>query len=142
MFQKKNGKGGTLTDVPMAAAELTEAAAIGQVVGAISFLDGAGFHGLDTAISGGEIPSGSIGKVKQAAAITAAVKWPAELLEVDRALAGNLKVLSAAIAAGNASAAADPAKAVHDGVHVLSRKVHAWLGEMGGDHGADASPSH
>ena len=73
MFQKKNGKGGTLTDVPMAAAELTEAAAIGQVVGAISFLDGAGFHGLDTAIAVGEIPSGSIGKVKQAAAITAAL---------------------------------------------------------------------
>lgn len=109
---------------------------------AIAFLDGAGFHALDTAIAGGEIPSGSIGKVDQAAAITGAVKWPSALREDAHALAGNLKTLSAAIAAGNASAAADPAKAVHDGAHDLSRKVYAWLGEMGGDHGADASHSH
>ena len=132
----------TLTDVPMAAAELTDAAAIGQVVAAIAFLDGAGFHALDTAIAGGEIPSGSIGKVNQAAAITGAVKWPSALREDAHAFAGNLKTLSAAIAAGNASAAADPAKAVHDGAHDLSKKVYAWLGEMGGDHGADASHSH
>ncbi len=131
-----------LTDVPMAAAELTDAAAIGQVVAAILSLDAAGFHGLDTAIAGGEIPAGSIGKVNQATAITAAVKWPAELREDAHALAGNLKALSAAIAAGSASAAADPAKAVHDGAHDLSKKVYAWLGEMGGDHGVDAPHSH
>lgn len=80
--------------------------------------------------------------MNQAAAITAAVKWPAELREDAHALAGNLKALSAAIAAGNASATADPAKAVHDGDHDLSKKVYAWLGEMGGDHGADPSHSH
>lgn len=131
-----------LTDVQMAAAELTDAAAIGQVVAAITFLDAAGVHAMDIAITGGEIPAGSLGKVKQAAAISAAVKWPTELREDSRALATNLKALSAAIAAGNASAAADPAKAVHDGEHDLSKKIYAWLGEMGGDHGAEASHSH
>ena len=123
----------TLTKPMMNPTDLHDAAMVGQVVAAIAYLDGVGFHGIDTAISGGEIPAGTLGKVQNAAAITAAVKWPSALHEDGDALADALRDLSKAVEGANASAAAEPAKAVHDIEHGLSRKAYAWLREMGGD---------
>lgn len=129
----------TLTKPAMSAADLSDATAVGQVVAAITYLDAVGFHGIDTAIAGGEIPSGTLGKVQNALAVTTAVRWPSALHDDSAALVDHLRDLVKDLGEGKASVAADPAKAVHDAEHSLSRKAWAWLRDMGGDdHGSDA----
>jgi len=123
----------TLAAPLMAQADVTHASMVGQVIAAVAYLDGVGFHGIDTAIAGGDIPAGTLGKVQNAAVVAAAVKWPPALHDDGHALVEHLHDLAGAVQAANASAAAELAKSVHDVEHGLSRKAYAWLREMGGD---------
>lgn len=133
----------TLTGPLLGAADLTRAASVGQVVAAIAYLDGIGFHGIDTAIAGGEIPAGTLGKVQKSIAVTAAAAWPTALQPGARELVDHLRALAAAVEAGDVSAAVDPAAAAHDVEHDLSSKAYAWLREAGGGTaGASAGAGH
>ncbi|MBU6289555.1 MAG: YcnI family protein [Chloroflexi bacterium] len=123
----------TLAAPLTAQTDVTHASMVGQVIAAVAYLDGVGFHGVDTAIAGGDIPVGTLGKVQNAAIVAAAIKWPPALHDDGHALAERLRDLAAAVQAADASAAAEPAKSVHDIEHRLSRKAYAWLREMGGD---------
>jgi uncharacterized protein YcnI len=122
-----------LTDAPLSPAQLTSAAAVGQVVAAVYVLDNSGFHGLDEALTGGqEAPVGSLGAVQRAYMVAGATSWPAPLQSTAKALTAQLGTLNAALLAGDSSAAAAAAHEVHEGGHALSRGAYAWLGQVGG----------
>lgn len=121
-----------LTAAPMTPSQVTDAAAVAQVVAAAYVLDNSGFHDLEEATAAGQMPAGSLGRVQRAHMITAATMWPQPLKETAARLTTELGTLSAAMQAGDVSAAAGPAHEVHEIEHDLSRDAYAWLGRLGG----------
>ncbi len=119
-----------LTADPAAVARM---AMVGQVVAAIAVLDNSGFHDMDEAINNtNTAPSGSLGRVRRARLITAAVMWPPAAQESARKLQGELGALLTALQNEDLQAAKGPVHEVHEIAHDLSDMVYTWLGEVGG----------
>jgi uncharacterized protein YcnI len=123
---------GRLTAAPLSPAEVTQVATVGQVTATIALLDNSAFHDLEESIEAGSIPAGSLGKVRRARLVTAAVRWPEPLRENAHKLLKELGHLYEAIEAGNVAAAVEPAKEVHELEHDLSQATYAWLADLTG----------
>ena len=113
------------------AATATRMAMVGQVIAAVAMLDSSGFHQMDEAIDAGTVPPGSLGRVRRARLVTAAVSWPAPLQDSARRLQGHLGDLLVALQAEDLQAAKAPMHEAHELEHDLSNAAYAWLGELG-----------
>jgi hypothetical protein len=99
-----------------------------QVIAVIAQLDSAGFHGLDENVAAGNVPAGSLGRVRRARIIAQATNWPAPAAETAAKLVEQLNLLEPAVRDEDASRAAGPAHEVHELEHTLSDQIYAWLG--------------
>jgi len=120
-----------LTVAPASPVELTQASTIGQVIAAVTLLDGANFHAMSVATDDGTIPADSVGRVQRARLVTAAIQWPETLRPGAMQLVEHLDQLLAAVRAENAAVAVEPAHHVHELEHDLSQAAYAWLGQRG-----------
>ena len=111
------------------------------VLAAVTFLDSAGYHGIDDAINKDRtVPATARATALKGQAVVRATSWPAELKPKADALAGILGELAAALEGDSpdlakAGAAANKA---HDAQHEFSEAAWGWLYEKAGVKG----PAH
>uniref|UniRef100_UPI002ADD80F2 hypothetical protein n=1 Tax=Tepidiforma sp. TaxID=2682230 RepID=UPI002ADD80F2 len=105
------------------------------VLAAVTFLDAAGYHGIDEAINNEKtVPATARSVALKGQAVVKSTGWPAELEPQANALAGILGELAAALEGESpdlAKAGAAAAKA-HDAQHEFSDAAWAWLFEQAG----------
>jgi hypothetical protein len=105
----------------------------GAALAALNLVDGAGFHGMDEDLNGGEpIDASWIGKVSRARIAAQAVAWPGESQAAADAFVEAALALEAALEADDAAAAAPLAIAAHETQHTLSGRAYGALKGMRG----------
>jgi hypothetical protein len=107
----------------------------GDLIAAISFLDGAGFHDIDESINEeSEIPGDAAAVARKAETVVHLTAWPDGLAEDAETLEGIFSALAESLEAEtpDLEAAGQNAAAAHDGLHDFSGRVWAHLhGEAG-----------
>jgi len=104
------------------------------VLAALSIIDAAGYHAMDTTMNSGtrKIDPQWLGKVRNGQTAVASVTWPAELSKQAKAFTDAADKLAATIESDNAAAAAPAAKANHDAWHDLTKAGWALLAKNAG----------
>ena len=122
-----------------AGAPVTPAAAsangdTGAMLAALTVIDGAGFHGMDTALNtpGARIDAAWAGKTRRAIVAAKAISWPEEVRDEAVAFSEASTRLLTALEKDDAAGAAKPAKDGHDTQHDLSTKAWELLGTQAG----------
>ncbi|WP_427016539.1 hypothetical protein ACQCSX_17675 [Pseudarthrobacter sp. P1] len=121
----------------------TAAQTVGMIA-ALSYIDGAGFHGIDMALGSASPtidPSWS-GHAHNALIAVAAVFWPEELQPQATQFANAAGRLAIALEAGETSAAVLPAREVHAAWHTLSSVGWNHLAKTAGIHGEGDTDRH
>jgi len=111
------------------------------VLAAVTFLDTAGYHGIDDAINKDRtVPAAARSAALKGQAVLKATAWPAELQPKADALAGILGELAAALEGDSPdlAKAGAAAKKAHDAQHEFSDAAWGWLYEKAGVKG----PAH
>jgi hypothetical protein len=107
----------------------------GDLIAAITFLDGAGFHGIDESINEeGEVPGDAASVARKAETVVHLTAWPDDLAEDAETLEGIFAALAESLEAESPDleAAGQNAASAHDGLHDFSGRVWAHLhGEAG-----------
>lgn len=103
----------------------------GAMLAALIYLDTAGFHGMDEALNTDTpaIEPRWAGATENALVAIRAVDWGALQPQAD-AFIEDATALLEALAADDASAAAEPAAAAHESQHALSHDAYHALGEL------------
>jgi hypothetical protein len=106
----------------------------GSILAAMSLIDTAGFHGMDTGLNGATpaIDASWLGKTRNARIASAAITWPEELQPQAKAFTDAAARLQAALENDDAAAAAAPAHDTHETQHDLSADAYAYLGTKAG----------
>ena len=100
-----------------------------SILAAMVLIDGAGFHGMDEGLNGGEeIDASWVGKVTRAKQAAQTVDWPEDLKAAADAFIAAATALETALTADDAEAAATAAVAAHETQHDLSHDAYAFLG--------------
>lgn len=118
------------------------AAQVADMIGALSHIDGAGFHGIDMALHEAQVgidPTWS-GVVRNARIAVAAVVWPDEVHAKAEGFTAAAGLLAAALEQGDAKAAADHAREAHGAQHGLSSAGWNYLAGTAGIRGEGGSP--
>lgn len=105
-----------------------------SMMAALSYIDGAGFHGIDETLNkpGGQIDASWQGKTRKALVAAKAIEWPADLRGDAQAFSDAAGRLLAALGNDDAAGAAAPATDAHKTQHDLSNKAWEMLGKQAG----------
>ena len=105
-----------------------------EVLPAVALIDGAGFHGIDTALAepGAKIDAQWLGNTRNARIAVASTSWPDELKPEARAFVDAAARLQAALETDDAAAAAAPAHDTHEAQHDLSADTYNYLAGKAG----------
>ena len=100
----------------------------------VTLIDGAGFHGIDTALAvpGAEIDPQWLGKTRNARIAVASTTWPDELKPQVQAFVDAAAQLQAALESDDAAAAAAAAHETHEAQHDLSVDAYNYLAGKAG----------
>jgi hypothetical protein len=104
------------------------------ILAPVTLIDGAGFHGMDTALaaSGGTIDPQWLGKTRNARIAVASTTWPDELEAQAQAFVDAAAKLQAALESDDVAAAAAPAHDAHETQHDLSADTYNYLAGKAG----------
>jgi hypothetical protein len=107
-----------------------------DVVAAMSFLGGIGFHDIDDEMQeADEIPGGVAGDISNAHAVAASTAWPEDLHELSDELVTKLEEFETALAEDDLQASKTLAGETHAAYHELEHSAYAYIG--GEEHSED-----
>lgn len=114
------------------------------MIAVLSHIDGAGFHGIDTALGGGSpsIDPSWYSHARNARIAAAAIPWPEELQPQAKSFTDAAGRLAAALVGGDTKAAAGPAREVHAAWHTLSNLGWNFLAGIAGIEKEDGAGGH
>lgn len=120
------------------------AAQVAGMIGALSHIDGAGFHGIDMALHEAQasIDPAWSGVVRNARIAVAVVVWPDDVHAKAEGFTAAAGLLAVALEQGDAKAAADHAREAHGAQHGLSSAGWNYLAEAAGIRGEHGSHQH
>jgi len=110
------------------------------IISAITFIDGAGLHDIDTSINEDKtIPAAARSTALKLQTVALLTEWPAILAADGKAMAGIFGEMAAALDGDDPDVvkAGAAAKKAHDGAHDFSGRVWTYLKAEAGIEGSD-----
>lgn len=129
----------SLAEIQESLASLDEASTRSQVTGAVSYLNGVGFHAIDDELQvASEIPPVLSGQITRARQVAEGTRWPDEVKAEADALIAALREFEEALSHDDLQSAKGAAMTAHGEWHHLEGVVYPYLaGEEPAGHGHD-----